>query len=52
MLSAVGVSTNIDGIGLDEAGVAYERSKVLVDEYYRTNVEGIYAIGDIVRVLR
>jgi dihydrolipoamide dehydrogenase len=49
VLSAVGVSTNIDDIGLDEAGVAYERSKVLVDEYYRTNVEGIYAIGDIVR---
>lgn len=48
VLSAVGVSPNLEGIGLEEAGVKHEKGKVLVDEYYKTNVEGIYAIGDIV----
>lgn len=47
VLSAVGVLTNIENIGLEECGVNLERGKVLVDAYYRTNVEGIYAIGDI-----
>lgn len=48
VLSAVGIATNLEGIGLDETGIKYEKGKVLVDEYYRTNVEGYYAIGDIV----
>lgn len=48
VLSAVGVSTNIEGIGLEETGVAIEKGKVVVDDYYGTNVPGIYAIGDIV----
>ncbi|MEI7595924.1 MAG: dihydrolipoyl dehydrogenase [Bacteroidota bacterium] len=48
VLSAVGVTTNLDGIGLEEVGVKYEKGKVLVDDLYRTNVEGVYAIGDIV----
>lgn len=48
VLSAVGVTTNIEGIGLEEAGVKTEKGKVIVDDYYRTNVEGLYAIGDIV----
>ena len=48
VLSAVGVATNIEGIGLEEYGVSVEKSKVIVDDYYRTNCEGIYAIGDIV----
>lgn len=48
VLSAVGVITNIEGIGLEEYGIAVERTKVVVDDYYRTNHEGIYAIGDIV----
>lgn len=48
VLSAVGVSTNIEGIGLEAAGVKTERGKVVVDDFYRTNVEGVYAIGDIV----
>jgi dihydrolipoamide dehydrogenase len=48
VLSAVGVATNIEGIGLEEAGVITEKTKVVVDEYYRTNIPGIYAIGDIV----
>ncbi|MCC5931116.1 MAG: dihydrolipoyl dehydrogenase [Cyclobacteriaceae bacterium] len=49
VLSAVGVSPNIEGIGLEEAGVKVEKGKVIVDDYYRTNVEGVYAIGDIVK---
>lgn len=49
VLSAVGVTTNIEGIGLEEAGVNVERSKILVDEYYKTNIDGIYAIGDVVK---
>ena len=48
VLSAVGVTTNIEGIGLEETGVKTENGKVIVDEYYKTNVEGVYAIGDIV----
>lgn len=48
VLSAVGISTNIEGIGLEETGVVTEKGKVIVDDYYRTNVEGVYAIGDIV----
>lgn len=48
VLSAVGVETNISGIGLEEVGVLSEKSKVIVDDYYQTNIPGIYAIGDIV----
>ena len=48
VLSAVGVSPNIEGIGLEENGIATDRGKIIVDEYYRTSVEGVYAIGDIV----
>ncbi len=48
VLSAVGISPNLEGIGLEEVGVAVENGKIKVDEFYRTSVEGIYAIGDIV----
>lgn len=48
VLSAVGVTTNLEGLGLEEAGVKAENGKIEVDDFYRTNVEGIYAIGDIV----
>ena len=48
VLSAVGITSNLEGLGLEEYGVAVERGKVIVDEFYRTNCEGIYAIGDIV----
>ncbi|WP_167613118.1 dihydrolipoyl dehydrogenase [Maribellus sediminis] len=48
VLSAVGITPNTEGIGLEELGVKTENGKVLVDEYYKTNVDGIYAIGDIV----
>ena len=44
----MGIQANIEGIGLEELGVAVERGKVTVDPYYRTSVPGIYAIGDIV----
>jgi len=49
VLSAVGITPNIENIGLEETGVKTERGQVVVDEYYRTNVEGVYAIGDIVK---
>jgi len=48
VLSAVGITTNIEGIGLEDYGVSVDRGKIMVDDYYQTNCEGIYAIGDIV----
>lgn len=48
VLSAVGVSTNLEGIGLEDVGVSTDKGKILVDDYYKTNIPGIYAIGDVV----
>lgn len=48
LLSAIGVSANIEGIGLEAVGVKTDKGKILVDKYYKTNVDGIYAIGDCV----
>lgn len=48
VLSAVGITPNLEGIGLEEMGIVVEKGRVKVDAYYRTSVEGIYAIGDIV----
>lgn len=48
VLSAVGITPNLENIGIEEAGIKIEKGKVAVDDYYRTNVEGVYAIGDIV----
>ncbi|MBO4765571.1 MAG: dihydrolipoyl dehydrogenase [Bacteroidales bacterium] len=48
VLSAVGVVPNTDYIGLEQAGVEMNRRKIVVDSSYRTNVEGIYAIGDVI----
>ncbi|HKM92073.1 MAG TPA: dihydrolipoyl dehydrogenase, partial [Prolixibacteraceae bacterium] len=48
VLSAVGVTPNLEGIGLEVVGVALEKGKIKVDNYYNTSVKGIYAIGDIV----
>lgn len=48
ILSAVGISPNIEGLGLEESGVIIEKGRVKVDAFYRTSVEGVYAIGDIV----
>ncbi|MFN6090169.1 MAG: dihydrolipoyl dehydrogenase [Cyclobacteriaceae bacterium] len=47
VLSAVGVSTNLENLGLEEVGVKNEKGKVIVDAFYKTNVAGVYAIGDI-----
>ena len=47
VLSAAGVVTNLENIGLEELGIKVEKGRVQVDEMYRTNVPGIYAIGDI-----
>lgn len=47
VLSAVGIETNIEGIGLEDVGVATDKGKVLVNDYYQTNIPGYYAIGDI-----
>ena len=49
VLSAVGVQTNIDNIGLEENGIIIENGKINVDDYYQTNIEGVYAIGDVVK---
>ena len=48
VLSAVGISPNIEGIGIEELGIELDNGKIKVDDYYRTNVPGVYAIGDIV----
>ena len=49
VLSAVGVAANIENIGLEDVGVKTEKGKVVVDDFYKTNVDGVYAIGDIVK---
>lgn len=48
VLSAAGIQANIEGIGLEETGIATDKGKILVDQYYQTNVPGYYAIGDVV----
>ena len=48
VLSAVGITTNIEDIGLESAGVKTDNGKVVVNDYYETSVPGIFAIGDIV----
>lgn len=49
VLSAVGIKTNIENIGLEELGIKIKDDKIIVDEYYKTNVEGYYAIGDVIK---
>ena len=48
VLSAVGIKTNIENIGLEELGIKTDKDKILVNDWYQTNVQGIYAIGDVV----
>lgn len=48
VLSAVGIKSNIENIGLEEVGIATDRDKILVNPYYQTNIPGYYAIGDVV----
>ncbi len=47
VLSAVGIVSNIENIGLEEVGIKTDKGKILVDDYYKTNVDGYYAIGDV-----
>ena len=47
VLSAVGVKSNIEDIGLEEVGIAVDKDKIIVDEFYQTNIPGYYAIGDV-----
>lgn len=48
VLSAAGVQTNIEGIGLETLGIATDKGKILVNDFYETNIPGYFAIGDIV----
>ncbi|MDO6518922.1 dihydrolipoyl dehydrogenase [Zobellia uliginosa] len=47
VLSAVGIKTNIENIGLENVGISTDRDKILVNNYYQTNIPGYYAIGDV-----
>ena len=47
LLSAVGIKTNIEDLGLKDVGIVTDNDKILVDDYYRTNLPGYYAIGDV-----
>ena len=47
ILSAVGIKTNIENIGLEDVGIAVDRDKILVNGFYQTNIPGYYAIGDV-----
>jgi len=48
LLSATGIKSNIEDIGLEKVGIAVDKDKILVNPYYQTNIPGYYAIGDIV----
>lgn len=45
-MSAVGIVANIENIGLEDVGIATDKGKILVNEFYQTNIPGYYAIGD------
>ena len=47
ILSAVGIKTNIENIGLEDVGIVVDRDKIIVDKFYKTNIPGYYAIGDV-----
>jgi len=48
VLSAVGIAPNTENLGLEEAGIQTDNGFVVVDEFYKTSVEGVYAIGDVI----
>ena len=48
VLSAVGIATNLENLGVDELGIKHEKGKIQVDDFYKTSIDGVYAIGDIV----
>ena len=47
VLSAVGIKTNIENIGLEDVGIVVDKDKIIVNDYYQTNIPGYYAIGDV-----
>jgi len=48
VLSAVGIASNIENLGLEDVGIVTDKGKILVDDFYQTNIPGYYAIGDVV----
>ena len=48
VLSAVGIKSNIENLGLEEVGIVVDRDKIIVNDFYQTNIPGYYAIGDVV----
>lgn len=48
VLSAVGISSNIQNIGLEDVGIVVDKDKIMVNDWYQTNIPGYYAIGDVV----
>ncbi len=48
VLSAAGVQTNLENLGLEEMGIKHDKGKIVVDDFYKTTAQGVYAIGDIV----
>jgi dihydrolipoamide dehydrogenase len=48
VLSAVGIQANIENIGLEEVGIITDKGRILVNDYYQTNIPGYYAIGDVI----
>ncbi|MBS1646053.1 MAG: dihydrolipoyl dehydrogenase [Bacteroidetes bacterium] len=48
VLSAVGIQSNLENIGLEEVGIATDKGKIITDKFYATNIPGYYAIGDCV----
>lgn len=48
ILSAVGITANIENIGLEEVGIVTDKGRILVDNFYKTNIPGYYAIGDVI----
>lgn len=49
VLSAVGIKTNIENIGLEDVGIVVDRDKIIVNDWYQTNIPGYYAIGDVTK---
>ena len=48
VLSAVGIEANIEGVGLEEVGIVVDKGRIIVNEYFETNIPGYYAIGDVI----
>ena len=48
VLSAVGIQANLEGVGLEEVGIATDKGKILTNPFYKTNIEGVFAIGDCI----